>query len=52
MGERGDVEKGRKLFLGGLNYETTENGLANYFGKYGKITDCVVMKFKDTQRSR
>ena len=51
MSER-DAEQSRKLFLGGLNYETTEDRLGEYFGKFGKLTDSVVMRFKDTKRSR
>ena len=42
----------RKLFLGGLDYSTTEDGLRNHFDKYGKLVDVVVMRFPDTKRSR
>ena len=55
-GERGANEpKGevlRKIFIGGLNYETTDDGLRAYFEQFGEIVDCVVMKYKDTDRSR
>jgi len=47
-----DGEQTRKLFLGGLNYETTEDGLQTYFGQWGTLTDCVVMRFPDSGRSR
>ena len=40
----------RKLFLGGLNYNTTEDGLIAHFQKYGKIVDVIVMKFPDGER--
>lgn len=50
MSESG--EQNRKLFLGGLNYNTTEDGLKNYFQKFGDLTDVVVMRFPDTKRSR
>ena len=42
----------RKIFIGGLNYETTDDGLRAYFEQFGEIVDCVVMKYKDTDRSR
>lgn len=42
----------RKLFIGGLNYTTTESGMQEYFEKFGTLEDCVVMKFPDTKRSR
>ena len=41
-----------KLFLGGLNHSTTEDGLKNYFEKYGKLVDVAVMRFPKTDRSR
>ena len=51
-GSQSQPEKMRKLFLGGLNYNTTEDGLMEHFGKYGKIVDVIVMKFPDSRRSR
>lgn len=55
-GEKGSAEpKGevlRKVFIGGLNYATTDDGLKAYFEKFGEIVDCVVMKYKDSDRSR
>ncbi|XP_028407041.1 RNA-binding protein Musashi homolog 2-like isoform X2 [Dendronephthya gigantea] len=36
-----------KIFVGGLSYETTKEGLESYFSKYGEIGDCVIMKAKD-----
>ena len=55
-GEKGSTEpKGevlRKVFIGGLNYATTDDGLKAYFEKFGEIVDCVVMKYKDSDRSR
>ena len=47
-----EPEQKRKLFLGGLNYNTTEDGLTAHFEKYGKIVDVIVMKFPDSKRSR
>ena len=42
----------RKLFIGGLSYETSDEGLKNYFEQFGEVVDCIVMKYKDTNRSR
>lgn len=40
-----DKEKDRgKIFVGGLTYNTTDEILEEYFSKFDKITDCVVMK--------
>jgi len=48
----GDNEQIKKLFLGGLNYNTNEEGLKSYFGQYGDLVDVVVMRFPDSKRSR
>nr|XP_045016953.1 heterogeneous nuclear ribonucleoprotein A1-like [Jaculus jaculus]XP_045016954.1 heterogeneous nuclear ribonucleoprotein A1-like [Jaculus jaculus]XP_045016955.1 heterogeneous nuclear ribonucleoprotein A1-like [Jaculus jaculus] len=47
-----EPEQQRKLFIGGLNFETTEEGLRNHFQQWGTLTDCVVMRHPDTKRSR
>ena len=39
-----ESEQLRKIFVGGLNWETTEEGLHDYFSKWGTIVDCVIMK--------
>tara|TARA_R110002050_G_scaffold24131_1_gene64476 strand:- start:1432 stop:1659 length:228 start_codon:yes stop_codon:yes gene_type:complete len=41
-----------KLFVGGLSWNTTVDGLRDYFNKYGTINDAVVMQDKMTGRSR
>ncbi|XP_005995111.1 heterogeneous nuclear ribonucleoprotein A0-like [Latimeria chalumnae] len=41
-----------KLFIGGLNVQTTEAGLRDYFERYGELTDCVVVVNPHTKRSR
>ncbi|GAU96438.1 hypothetical protein RvY_07884-2 [Ramazzottius varieornatus] len=41
-----DSEPG-KIFIGGLNYVTTDETLTAYFAQYGEIKDSVVMKEKD-----
>lgn len=43
-------EQFRKLFIGGLSYETTKEGLQEHFEKWGEITDCVVMTDPKTKR--
>jgi len=47
-----EEEQSRKLFIGGLSFETTDDSLNDYFAKYGEITDCVVIKDSETQRSK
>jgi len=42
----------RKIFIGGLNYNSTEESLKTHFSQYGELIDVVVMKFPDTKRSR
>ena len=49
-GPKGEVL--RKIFIGGLTYSTTDEGLKTYFEQYGEVVDCVVMKYKDSDRSR
>ena len=52
MADNGESERARKLFLGGLNYDTDEEGLKGFFGQFGQLVDVVVMRFPDTKRSR
>uniref|UniRef100_A0A673NE91 DAZ-associated protein 1 n=1 Tax=Sinocyclocheilus rhinocerous TaxID=307959 RepID=A0A673NE91_9TELE len=42
----------RKLFVGGLDWSTTQETLRNYFSQYGEVVDCVIMKDKSTNQSR
>jgi len=50
---RDDIEEAnRKVFVGGLDYETDDASLKNYFEQWGELSDFVVMKFPDTKRSR
>ena len=42
----------RKLFIGGLSSETTEESLKNYYQQWGKLTDCVVIRGLASQKSR
>lgn len=42
----------RKVFIGSLNYTTTEETMREHFGKYGDIVDCVIMKESKSGKSR
>ncbi|PIO40840.1 hypothetical protein AB205_0142950 [Aquarana catesbeiana] len=42
----------RKLFVGGLDWSTTQETLRTYFSQYGEVVDCVIMKDKTTNQSR
>lgn len=42
----------RKLFIGGLDYKTTDETLKAHFEKWGEVVDVVVMKDPKTKRSR
>ncbi len=41
-----------KLFVGGLSWNTTRDGLREAFEKYGEVADAVVVMDRDTGRSR
>jgi hypothetical protein len=41
-----------KLFVGGMSWETTTEGLRDAFAKFGKIDDVVVILDRTTGRSR
>lgn len=47
-----EPEQFRKVFIGGLSYKTDDETLKNYFAKYGKLVDYVVMKDSQSGRSR
>ncbi|CAL8104287.1 unnamed protein product [Calicophoron daubneyi] len=42
----------RKLFVGGLSWETTENDLKEYFSRWGKVTQCIIKLDRFTGNSR
>ena len=42
--ENPEAENMRKIFTGGLNRETTDDEMKAYFGKFGEITDCIILK--------
>lgn len=37
-----EPEQLRKLFIGGLSFETTDESLRSHFEQWGTLTDCVV----------
>ncbi|XP_062397194.1 heterogeneous nuclear ribonucleoprotein A1b isoform X2 [Sardina pilchardus] len=47
-----EPEQLRKLFIGGLSFETTDESLRAHFEQWGTLTDCVVMRDSQTKRSR
>ncbi|CAL5342265.1 unnamed protein product [Camellia sinensis] len=48
----GDGASPGKIFIGGLAKDTTLDQFTKYFGKYGEITDSVIMKDRHTGRPR
>ncbi|KAF2772481.1 RNA-binding domain-containing protein [Teratosphaeria nubilosa] len=40
------------MFIGGLNWETTDESLKNYFSQFGEVVECTVMRDGQTGRSR
>ncbi|KAF2202219.1 hypothetical protein GQ43DRAFT_5849 [Delitschia confertaspora ATCC 74209] len=40
------------MFIGGLNWETTEQSLKDYFSQFGEVSECTVMRDSATGRSR
>ncbi|KAK9146194.1 hypothetical protein Sjap_006097 [Stephania japonica] len=46
-----DSDQG-KLFIGGISWDTSEDKLNDYFGKYGEVLQSVIMRDKITGRPR
>jgi len=42
-----EPEQLRKLFIGGLSFETTDESLRSHFEQWGTLTDCVVRLGRD-----
>ncbi|MDI3496098.1 MAG: hypothetical protein PWQ35_119 [Patescibacteria group bacterium] len=42
----------KKLFVGGLNFKTTEEALNEAFSKAGKVLSAIIIKDRMTQRSK
>ncbi|KAI4897305.1 hypothetical protein NFI96_024669, partial [Prochilodus magdalenae] len=47
-----EADRPGKLFIGGLNTETTEKALEGYFSKFGRISEVLLMKDRETNKSR
>jgi len=47
-----EEEQSRKLFIGGISFDTTDESLRSYFEKHGNITDCVVIRESSTGKSK
>lgn len=49
-GERNIMSK--KIYVGNLNYATTEDTLSNLFAQYGEVVSATVIKDRNTQQSK
>ncbi|XP_020936585.1 RNA-binding motif protein, X chromosome-like [Sus scrofa] len=47
-----EADRPGKLFIGGLSAETNEKSLEAIFGKYGHIAEVLLMKDRETNKSR
>uniref|UniRef100_A0A8D2CRQ0 RRM domain-containing protein n=1 Tax=Sciurus vulgaris TaxID=55149 RepID=A0A8D2CRQ0_SCIVU len=47
-----EADRPGKLFIGGLNIETNEKTLELVFGKFGHILEVLLMKDRETNKSR
>lgn len=47
-----EPEQFRKVFIGGLSFNTDDETLKSYFGKYGNLVDHIVIKDKQSGRSK
>jgi hypothetical protein len=41
-----------KIFVGGISWETDEDRLRDYFGRFGEVTEAVIMRERSTGRAR
>lgn len=47
-----DMPDEGKMFVGGLNWETTEDALKQYFSQFGNVVHCTIMRDPTNGRSR
>jgi RNA recognition motif-containing protein len=50
--EKGCKIMGSKLYVGNLNFDTTDQGLEQSFSEYGEIVSAEVVRDRNTDRSR
>jgi len=43
---------GKKLYVGNLSYNTTEDGLRNFFGSYGEVVSVKIILDRETGNSK
>ncbi|MEE8408223.1 MAG: RNA-binding protein [Myxococcota bacterium] len=43
---------GKKLFVGGLSWDTNDDGLRDAFARFGEVSEAKVITDRDTGRSR
>lgn len=48
----GATAKVKKVFVGGISPDTTEDHMQEYFSRYGRVESVSVMTDKDTGKSR
>ncbi|KAF2671089.1 RNA-binding domain-containing protein [Microthyrium microscopicum] len=46
------INEDGKMFIGGLNWETSDDSLRSYFSQFGEVTECTVMRDGASGRSR
>ncbi|CAG8507578.1 4249_t:CDS:2 [Ambispora gerdemannii] len=49
---KASIHEEGKMFIGGLNWETTDDSLKSHFSQFGEVTDVIVMRDPNTGRSR
>ena len=52
LGEEREEKMSKKLFVGGLSWNTDDHGLRAAFEAHGEVTDAKVITDRDTGRSR